>query len=148
VWCRRRWRCPNTVLEGIAFNRSLALPDPVLANSKLWIRNNTISSAGDTNYGIVFWSSTFSSVVVANNAVSYLTNPVHAGSAAAVLASNALGNAADSQAWFVNFDGGDLHPATGSIPVGGADASYAPSVDLDGKPRVAPFDIGAYAAVH
>jgi len=139
---------PNTVLEGIAFNSSLTLPDAVLANSKLWIRNNTIGSAGDSNYGIVFWSSTFSSVVIANNAVSYLTHPVQAGSAAAVLASNALGSAADSKAWFVNFDGADFHPAPGSALLGAADAGYAPSVDIDGNERVAPFDIGAYAITH
>jgi hypothetical protein len=133
----------HTVLEGIEFAAS-DLPDEVLANSTLLIRNNTILSDGDNNYGIVFWNMQIPATIVANNVVSYMGNPVWVGNVTPTLVSNALSQTADSKAWFQDFDHGDYRPAAGSPLIGAADPSYAPDVDVDGSPRSAPSDIGAY----
>jgi hypothetical protein len=61
----------------------------------------------------------------------------------------AIGDSDDYADAFVKFDpkhfSFDLRPSKGSPVIGEGSQDGAPSTDIDGSPRHAPIDVGAYA---
>jgi len=134
----------NTTVAGIQIFGS-ALPAGMIAGSKMEVRNNTIISKGDSGYGIALQvPQQFPSFVVANNVVSYMSNPFFAGSAKPTLAGNFFSQKPDSEPWFTAWSKGDFHPATGSPLIGAADMHFSPAIDIEGAPREPAPDVGAF----
>ena len=135
---------PRTALEGIVVSGATMPPTSVVLASRMLIVNNTLSSPGDSNYGIVFWGDFPGRVVVANNAVAYLAHPIWRLPTHVTLGPNALSNDPSSMNWFQDFATNDLRPAPASPLLGAADPQYVPAVDVDGQPRARPYNMGAY----
>lgn len=103
------------------------------------IVNNTVVG----NMPLRGWgsSSDVSTLRVANNAIyggSISNQP-----SGAVYSTN-LQFAAGTPDVFVDVDGRDLWPATGSPLIEAADGTFAPTLDFNGDDRVSPYDVGAY----
>jgi hypothetical protein len=110
---------------------------PIMRNVVL--ANNTV--IGTMQLGGWGSGSDPSSFVVANNVVyggSISNQP-----SGAIFSGN-LAYGAGTTGIFVDPVNRDFWPAAASPLLGAADATYAPSLDFNGTPRVGPFDVGAY----
>jgi len=135
----------NIVLEGVVFEIRGGLSAADAAASKLWLRHNTLASAGDLNGAISFYEAPTLPVVLANNAIAYLSNPVRgADSAAVTQVGNVISSDASSTDWFSDFALGDFSPSDGSPLIGAGSDTYGVPTDITGKARTGGFDSGAY----
>ena len=138
---------PNVVLEGIVIaGHENLLPEDAAA-SRIVIRHNTIISPGDWNYGIDLRGNFAIPTVIANNAIAYLMHPIEYSSQLllpAIESANCVSRDAASKDWFQSYKTGDFTPSIGSPLVGGGDPEYGLPIDIDGRPRVGHYDVGAY----
>ena len=137
----------NIVLEGMTVNFPVVLQSADANQVLVKIHHNTLISQGPFNndYGILFWLKPGVPIVVANNAIAFFTQPLNYGDSPQLLqVANMLSSDASSKSWFENFDAGNFLPSVGSPLLAAGDATYGTPTDIDGKPRVGQYDIGAY----
>jgi hypothetical protein len=135
----------NVVLEGVVFEVKGGLNAQDTAQSKLWFRHNTLTSAGDSNSAIAFWNPPSLPVVLANNAIAYIATPVlHGDPPAITQIGNLVSTDESSTSWFTDFATGNFSPSVNSPLIGNGSSAYGLQTDIDGKPRVGGLDTGAY----
>ncbi len=126
---------PHTVLEAVVFSGFVLTPEDA-TNSDVRLINNTIHSDGDPNYAMVFWPDTNANVVVANNAIANIAQPLDGLPPSAVQSGNVTGWD-ENDTWFQEGYRPKVHV---SPLIGAADPAYLPEDDLAGDPR-APTEL-------
>jgi hypothetical protein len=157
---RARILLENNLLARVALQAiggSVVLAPEDRAESELLLVHNTIFAWDEANAAIYFWGESSLPIRARANAIASFRSPFLFGSQLGDpneydLGGNVVGLGTDGpeterwyDAWFVDANGGDFHPAPGS-PLIDAAGPNDTGTDPDGVPRAGGSDAGAYQA--
>jgi hypothetical protein len=134
----------NVVLEGMSFSLGARFQAEDVARSSVVIRHNTLTSQGDSNFGIAVWLNQSLSMTIVNNAIAYIATPFLTRDPPSPVSSNLFSSDPSSKVWFSDFDAGNFVPSAGSPLVGAGAVAYGVATDIDGRLRRGRYDAGAF----
>lgn len=136
----RNWTIENNVVQ---VEVGLAMGLYGMNNSTI-VNNTVVPDAGATDSEIRLTNQKDGTPSSGNILRNNLAHSFNTGAAVNLQHTNNITVGTAYSTYFVNYGANNLHLKSGSPAINAATTTNAPTVDADQKPRVAPYDVGAY----